>query len=53
MDSEVLANIPDCKKCEWWRERVCKCRLPDGLNCPQGNQRPQQETALPQERILE
>ena len=50
MDNEELK--PDCQKCEWWSDRVAKCRLPVGRDCPQGISRPQQEQAEVQTSIL-
>ncbi len=45
MDSDVLNNIPDCKKCSWWYEIRGVCRKPNNIDCPKGVKQPNQTVA--------
>ncbi len=45
MDTDVLNNIPDCKKdCHWWQEYIGQCQKPRNIDCPKGN-KPKQQTS--------
>ena len=46
MDSEVLADISDCKVgCGFWYKLTGECKRPNDVDCPKGVKRPRQLVA--------
>ena len=46
MDTDILDNLTDCKKCHWWYEILGRCNKPEDVNCPEGVRPKRQESYL-------